>query len=500
MPGTARVDLDPSGLSLHVEPGAGLQDLLFSHGVEFPCGGGGRCRGCRVRVLEGTLPASPQDRALLGAAELDAGWRLACQARVTGNLRLHLAQWETRILGDHRPFPFEPQEGIGAAVDLGTTTLVAQLVDLTTGQVLATRSALNEQARYGGDIMSRIGFAMRDGSGALTSIVRAQVGGLIREMLPAAGPRLRQVVLAGNTAMHHLFCGIGVEPLAHHPFQPLEEGLQTFTGDELGWEFPAAPQVRCLPCLAGFVGGDLLAGLLATGIHQRPGLELLIDLGTNGELLLGNRERILCTSTAAGPAFEGARISMGMRASTGAISEARIHEGELRCRVIGGEEPRGLCGSGLVDVVAAGLDLGWILPSGRLTRTVMPVAGTVSLHQCDVRELQLAKGAVAAGIRILARHWGAPVDAIERVHLAGAFGNYINPESARRIGLLGFPGGRVTPCGNSSLRGAKIALCGLGQDPGTHQPVRDLVEGISLNEDPHFQDAYVDEMAFPARV
>ena len=190
----------------------------------------------------------------------------------------------------------------------------------------------------------------------------------------------------------------------------------------------------------------------------------MLDLGTNGEIVLGDRTRILCTSTAAGPAFEGARISMGMRAATGAISEVHVEGGELHCHVIGGGAPRGICGSGLVDAAAAGLQLGWLAPSGRLAQgDSVTLAEPVSLTQKDIRELQLAKGAIAAGLRILLEQWGATESDLAQVYLAGAFGNYMNLSSAERIGLLHVPEERVVPAGNTALRGAKLALCGFSE-------------------------------------
>ena len=277
------------------------------------------------------------------------------------------------------------------AVDLGTTTLVAQLLDLRTGHVLAVRTALNAQAQHGADIMSRVDYAVAGGEQSrLTQVIRAQIGALIGHLLRAfgrCGEELRNVVVVGNTVMHHLFCGISVEPLAHHPFEPSQDGLQSFRAEELGWRF-GRPAVRFLPCLGGFVGSDILAGILATPLHHSEGLIGLVDLGTNGEIVIGNRERMLCASTAAGPAFEGARISMGMRAATGAISEVTVREGQLHCHVLGQGTPRGLCGSGLVDAVAAGLDLGWINPAGKLANgKPLLLCAPVELTQGDVREL-----------------------------------------------------------------------------------------------------------------
>jgi uncharacterized 2Fe-2S/4Fe-4S cluster protein (DUF4445 family) len=207
---------------------------------------------------------------------------------------------------------------------------------------------------------------------------------------------------------------------------------------------------------------------------------------------------LLCASTAAGPAFEGARISAGMRAATGAVAEATVEDGTIRVRVLGNAAPRGICGSGLVDAVAAGLDLGRIQPSGRLAGPgLLELAPGVALTQSDIREVQLAKGAIAAGIEILARQWGADVEAISKVYLAGAFGNYINRTSARRIGLLPFEPERVVPAGNTALLGAKIALFGLPSENGVFRDVRGKVQHVALNEDPRFQERFVDALSFP---
>ncbi len=497
-----QIELLPLGKFLSLPRGQRLQDVLFEAGVEFPCGGRGRCKGCRVKVLAGTAPITADDRKALTEAELTAGWRLTCRLRAESDLRLELAQWEAEILSDRTAFRFTPRDGLGVAFDLGTTTLVGQLLDLRIGQVLAVRTALNAQARYGADVMSRIDYATRGSGGdPLTRLIREQIGGMIGGLLDAVPGRageLRDVVMVGNTVMHHLFCGLSVEPLAHSPFQPVQDGLQVFNTAELGWALPGNPAVRFLPCLGGFVGSDILAGILARRLHEATVLVALMDLGTNGEIVLGNRDRLLCASTAAGPAFEGARIAMGMRAATGAISEVTVRDSQFRCHVIGGTEPRGICGSGLVDAVACALELDRIKPSGRLNGGAdLPLRPPVSLTQADIRELQLAKGAIAAGLRILARHWGASLQDITRVHLAGAFGNYINRQSARRIGLLQVPADRIEPAGNTALLGAKLALFGLPDDDGSYPTLRRQVTHVSLKEDAEFQDVYVNEMRFP---
>lgn len=510
--------LSPAGLELEVPAGTRLEDVLFSQGVEFPCGGRGRCKGCRVKVLKGVLETGAEEKYLLTSTELAEGWRLACRHPVAGDLELELAQWKMSVLGDQSTFDFTPRAGLGVAIDLGTTTIAAQLLDLQTGNVLAVSTALNAQARHGGDIMSRVGFALNGGQKKLERLIREQLGDMVARLLAAVSDSggdtrqrvqadrwvgraagrmkgLSRIVIVGNTVMHHLFSGLNIAPLAVHPFRPEHAGRFRFPLRDLGWNLPEQTVVEFLPCLGGFVGSDILAGIVATGLHESRELMALMDLGTNGEIVVGNRDRILCTATAAGPAFEGARISQGMRAATGAISEVRAEDGFLSCRVIGGGEPRGLCGSGLVDAVAAGLELDWIHPSGRMANNrVMPLAGNVSLLPADVRELQLAKGAIAAGLRILTKRLGAALDDITQLHLAGAFGNYINRASARRIGLLRVPLNHVTPAGNTALLGAKRALF---EDAAGWDAIARRVENAALNEDPAFQEIYAGEMRFP---
>jgi uncharacterized 2Fe-2S/4Fe-4S cluster protein (DUF4445 family) len=257
--------------------------------------------------------------------------------------------------------------------------------------------------------------------------------------------------------------------------------------------------VRFLPCLGSFVGSDLLAGILATKLHESDAPVALIDLGTNGEIVVGNREKILCASTAAGPAFEGARITMGMRAATGAISEVHVEAGQIRCHVLGNGKPRGICGSGLVDAIAVGLELGLVRPNGRLiTNGEWSLRPPVILTQSDIRELQLAKAAIAAGVRILVRQWGARMEDIARVCLAGAFGNYVRRASARRIGLIKFPPEKIQAVGNTALLGAKLALFGLDGHDGSFPELRRKIRHVPLNEDPQFQEIYANEMPFPA--
>ncbi|NMC83492.1 MAG: DUF4445 domain-containing protein [Armatimonadetes bacterium] len=500
---TFTIRLEPIGTVLTVTRGTPLRDVLFEQGVEFPCGGNGRCRGCRVRVLQGSASLNDTQRERLSLDEIANGWRLACQMEPDSDLVIELRQWDIPILANDAEFAFTPREGLGIAVDVGTTTLVAQLLDLSTGHVLGVRSALNPQAQHGADVMSRVELAVTtDGARLLTRLIRGEVGGMIRSLLdgtPAGVGNLRKVTVVGNTVMHHLFCGVDLEPLSHYPFEPVNDGEMVFSPGDLDWDIVQTASIHFLPCLGGFVGSDVLAGVMATGLAESRELVGLVDLGTNGEIVIGNRDRMLCASTAAGPAFEGARISTGMRASTGAIFSVQERDGEPFVHVIGDVPPIGICGSGLVDAVAAGLDLGRILPSGRLARGLeeFRLAPSVVLTQTDIRQLQLAKGAISAGIRILLAQWGAEPGDLTRLYLAGAFGNYINRASARRIGLLDYDPEIIVPMGNTALLGAKLALFSEDGDAAGYQNVRNRTEHVSLNTDPAFQDTYVEEMLFP---
>lgn len=495
-----KIELRPLGQTIEVERGASLRSALHPYGVEFPCGGDGRCAGCRVKVVRGVLPVTADEAWILTPEQLAEGWRLACRSTAESDAVLEIEQWEAVILADHSSFELTPRSGLGIAVDLGTTTVVAQLLDLRSGTVLGVRTGLNPHTVYGSDVMSRVQIAGAPGQRiALAEELRRAVGGLVSKLLESAAPApaVDRVVMAGNTVMHHLFCAIDVEPLSHSPFETTEGGLRVFSARELGWDLRGDPPVGFLPCLGGFVGSDILCGVLATRMHERDEVIVLVDLGTNGEIVAGNRRRMLCASTAAGPAFEGGRIGMGMRAATGAISEVAFEDGRFRCRVVGNASPRGICGSGLVDAVAAGLELGLVQPSGRLTQgRPLELVAPVTLSQNDVRQLQLAKAAIAAGIRILGRRFGGDAWEGAPVYLAGAFGNYVNRKSACRIGLVRAPVERIESAGNTALLGAKMAL--FAPDPGEDfGQIRSRIEHVALAADPEFQKTFVDEMAFP---
>ncbi len=502
-----RIRLHPSGDEVEVALGSALRDVLFAFGVEFPCAGRGSCRRCRVEVLTGNLPPSEDETQLLSAAELQAGWRLACRGRVEGPLTISVEQHAAPILADHSHFAFEPQEGFGVAVDVGTTTLVAQLVELASGRILASHTALNPQGTRGSDVMSRLDYAASETTRReLSSLIQAEVGKLVVDCVATAELQrdaLTHVVLVGNTAMHHLFSGLALETLARAPFEPTDTGPQEFRARDLGWDVGGDVAVRFLPCFGGFVGSDILAGVLATRMHESSALSALIDLGTNGEIVIGNRERLLCASTAAGPAFEAGGIEQGMRATRGAIDQVSVGgdtPDALRCHIVGGGRAKGICGSGLVDAVAAGLETGRIEPSGRLAgegRKRLDLVDSVHLTQSDIRQLQLAKGAIAAGIRILLERLGKSEHDLQHLFLAGAFGNYVDHTSAERIGLIPAYAANCDAIGNSALLGAKLALFSTRSADFEFADLRQRVEHIALASSQEFHEIFIEQTRFP---
>lgn len=418
----------------------------------------------------------------------------------------------------------------GAAFDIGTTTLAASLVHLPTGAMSGVRACLNPQAAVGADVLSRIGAAgAPDGMEALRAQVMGAVNALLDELVAEAGVSrmdVYQLTFAGNTAMEHLLCGIDPASLGQAPFVPVLRDALDEEAEALG--APVHPEARAyvFPVIAGFVGGDIVAGLLATDPTATPEPTLFLDIGTNGEIVLAAGGRLWAASTAAGPAFEGARISAGMPAAEGAIEAISLVDGSLHCQVIGGGAPLGLCGSGLTDAVACLLDVGAIDASGRLlsadeapasmaapiraalreaghgeravTLTSAGAHGEINLTQRDIRELQLAKAAIRAGIDALLQHAGIAPGALSEVRLAGGFGCYLNPASALRIGLFppGIPVARVRSLGNTALSGARMALrCRAARSRAAALARQTL--HVELAAQPDFDTAYALAMAFP---
>ena len=377
------------------------------------------------------------------------------------------------------------------------STIAGYLIHVNEKRVAVADGARNPQAQFGGDVISRADYALQNGVDALSRCARSAIDEMLGRMCAKAGvsrQRVFAVSLAGNTAMHHLFLGIAPDSLVKAPYNPtLSQPLALRAGE---WGIDANPEARLfvLPVIGGFVGADTVACLLSGDWLRREKLTLMIDIGTNGELVLGNRHRRVACSTAAGPAFEGAKITCGMRGADGAIDHAWLQDGALRWHVIGEGPARGICGSGLVDLVAALLESGEMDGTGRLAAGGRVDIGDTGIYltQKDVREVQLAKAAMAAGLRLMAERMGVGLEDI----IAGAFGNYIDPDSACAIGLIP-PGLRrkIRPVGNAAGAGAKLALTDANAWAEAETLAR-TTEFLELATLPEFQDEFVEQLNF----
>jgi uncharacterized 2Fe-2S/4Fe-4S cluster protein (DUF4445 family) len=495
MSGKYTVRLDPPGKTLKASSGTPVMDLLPEFGVEFPCGGRGTCLNCKVRIMNGEMETTAEYKALLKQKGLGPEWRLACQSFINQNVTLEVFPSCDLILADNTPFTFTPSDGYGIAIDLGTTTLVLQLVDLSTGHVTDAATAVNKQSPYGADIMSRISYALRPaGLTKLSRLIRAQLWQIIQGMIARHGNVPRKIVLVGNTVMYHLFSGTDVGSLSHFPFTPREGAKKFFRATELDWELPYLTEIVFMPVVGGFIGSDVVAGIMATGMDTSDDLIAFIDLGTNGEIAVGNRDRILAASTAAGPAFEGMQISQGMRAVTGAVSSV-FHDGnKMGIHVIGNATPRGICGSGLIDAVAVLKAKGKISESGQLLSRQADIAITrsIKLTQKDIYEFVLAKAAIASGIHILLTLLKKSHRDVKKVFIAGGFGHFISVNHAVEVGLLEFPEEKIVKAGNTALIGAKMLLFGKGN---AEAEILGKTQQIPLESQPEFQDVFIQKMS-----
>ncbi len=448
----------------------------------------------------------------------------------------------------------------GLALDIGTTTVVGALVDLNSGAVVAVKSALNAQAPYGADVISRISHTMlhADGLATLQTRIVATINALLDELLAQSGiarENVYECVAVGNATMLHLLLGIDPELISVAPFIPALLESVTLPARDLTPPHPSPPnplsplllseqergegaraargsgvrlhphaRLSTLPHLGAYVGADIVAGVLATGLarDRDEKIRLLIDVGTNGEIVLGSSKRTCATAAPAGPAFEGAQIKCGMRASDGAIEGMEIRDSEIRLQVIGNAKPIGICGSGLVDIVAELLNAGLVDASGRMLKPeearargiaeqliarlvedaergvrAFSLAENIVLTQPDIRALQFAKGAIAAGVQVLLQDMGIAANDLHEVLLAGSFGSYINPASARRIGLVPWIDvKRIVAVGNSAGEGAKIALLSFRERAAANR-IPEFVEYVELSGRAEFNDVFTQALSFP---
>jgi len=392
----------------------------------------------------------------------------------------------------------------GLALDLGTTTVVAELVDLISGRILDTAAGLNAQAAYGADVVSRLtaAFGRPDKAAELRRVLLESLNGLIAGLCGRNGVEAGEVyetVVAGNTAMNHLFLGLPVDTLAVAPYFAAFSVLPPVPATDAGLAISSAGRVTIAPNIKSFVGGDISAGLAAIDAAHHPGSFLFVDLGTNGELVLKRGDRFTAASTAAGPAFEGMTISCGMLAFPGAVFKAADRDdGHPAVETVGGEAPRGVCGTGLIDLLALALRRGRVTPQGRIVDAskVLPFADGLALTQKDVREVQLAAAAVKSGIQVLLEAEGITSAELDDIYVAGAFGAYLDLGNAMALGLLP----RVDPrklrfVGNSSLAGARAMLLS-NAERARGEALVGRIGHESLARGPAFQARFVDALEF----
>lgn len=419
----------------------------------------------------------------------------------------------------------------GVAFDIGTTTVVGSLIDLNSSRILATFSAGNPQRTFGADVISRITYASQESNGlqVLNEKIIEGINQIVKQLVESAGinyKHIYEMTMVGNTTMQHLFIGVDPTYLAQAPYIPAVQRPLELETRELGIRINPNGRIHVLPNIAGYVGSDTVGVILASHLEKSEKVILAVDIGTNGEVVLGSRDRLLACSTAAGPAFEGAQIKFGMRAADGAIERVKI-DGSVEVKTIGNAPAVGICGSGLIDAVAELLKAGVIDPSGRIvspaelpqlpeylrSRIVEGEHGydfvlatedegglnePVTLTQKDVRELQLAKGAIHAGIKILSKELQVSVDEIAEVLLAGAFGSYIDKESALRIGLLpALPAEKVRSVGNAAGVGSQMALVSREQRERAAK-IAGQVEYIELSTRVDFQEEFMMAINFPS--
>ena len=489
----------------------------LSAGLAMPCGGHGRCGGCKARITGDVFLPGDQEKQFLSESELLGGIRLCCYAEAFGDCEVFLPDsgaMSVQIQGRMPNYLLNPlfEGNYGIAADIGTTTVIVALFSLKDGKMLKVRHAKNAQSAFGADVISRIGYANEHGVTQVKEAITRQLDTLINELCSDAKIELKEIsgaVITGNTTMLHFLTGLDPEGIAHAPFTP----RSLFGGFMGASEIGLFLQCRVfLPrAVSAYIGADIVCGALACSLPSGK-KTLFIDIGTNGEMLLTISGKILSCSTAAGPAFEGAGISCGMIALPGAIDRIQTDGAVFKISTIGGKEPVGICGSGLIDALAFMFKSGIIDDSGRIQLTGHPFEHLVSegergrlfklygekivLTQQDVRQLQLTKAAIAAGIDTLLFESKMKIQDIDETIIAGGFGSFINFQNAEAIGL--FPEGllgRMTSAGNTALSGASLMLLSK-ETVNQSKRIFEHTQELLLSQNSFFKERYIERMMF----
>lgn len=499
-----------AGRIFEVSEGTRLRDVFHMANVSaipFPCGGRGTCGKCKVQVMGACSPISPDEAKYLNGQERQENIRLACYAAVMGDLQINLPEEERLDIQETGILPQwsrkTPYPGWAVAVDLGTTTIASSLC--RAGIVHETASLPNPQSKFGADVMTRIEKSLTGLRDAMQHAVCETVSALITQLLHRRGllpEDLPRIAVTGNTAMLYLLTGEDAGCLSHAPFHAtqlfgLEQSASCVFPD-----FPHALLYLC-PAASAFVGGDMICAALASEMTDKEDTVLLADIGTNGEMALWSDGRLLCCSTAAGPVFEGAGIQFGMRGGAGAIDHVRVENGELIPHIIGNIPAKGICGSGVIDTVAALLDTGHLDETGSLETKdaysgipAVKLTSSVWITQQDIRKVQLAKSAVSAGIRTLLAFAGKQPEEVQTLFVAGGFGSHIDSLRAAAIDLIPKElAEKLITIGNAALSGAVLTV----SDQNWQKKAELIAKNartIDLAANPVFAEFYVDGMLF----
>lgn len=517
------IDFEPLGRRGTANPGQTLLEAAQTAGVGLAsvCGGVGTCEECRLRLVNGRLtPPTLIEQAVLSREDLAAGFRLACQAEPLGDVKLDIppesltTAQRLQVEGQETDFILNPAitstDAYGFAVDIGTTKLAAYLLHLETGKTVARIGAMNPQVAYGEDVISRIAYTahVKNGARTLQTILVETLNNLLAGMCSEAHvspSHVLDAVLVGNTVMHHLFAGLPVEQLGHAPFAPATTRALTIPAQELGLKLASGTNIYLPPVVAGYVGADHISMLLATGVWRSPHNCIALDIGTNTEIGLVTNSHVTCCSCASGPAFEGAHIHEGMRAAPGAIERIRWLDGRFLWQSIENLPPVGICGSGILDGIAAIQDGKLIKPSGVLQAgidskiVVVPSAQTgvnrdLVITRRDIHEIQLAKSAIRSGVEVLIEKAGLTYDDLDEFIVAGAFGTYLDLRSAVRTGMFPLlPMNRFHQVGNAAGVGAKQMLLSVVKRQEAEQ-LASQIGYIELTGQPSFTPLFMQHL------
>ena len=556
MHNTCSILVLPDNRELIVPENAYLHEALDRHGISLTayCDGMGLCGKCivQIKLADGCCPpVTDADEKFLTEEEIRNGFRLACKWHVICNAeiiipaksRVNHLNILTKDTGESPldlSADFSADKPYGLAFDIGTTTVVGSIVDYRTGQTLGVSSYLNNQQKYGADVISRINHSLSEiGLEELNSELISTINNIIEDVLIESNVspnKIAEIVFTGNTVMLHSLHKESMENMSHLPFEPSYTRSKNIRAVEIGIKIDPETKLYSFPVISGFVGGDTVSCMLATDMDESENIQLIIDIGTNGEVALGSKNGWTTTSAPAGPAFEGARISAGMRGANGAIEHVQITDNKMIIDVIGQQTPVGICGTGLIDIAAELLNRGILDVTGRINDLDELPAGTpdwlskriidqdgqnsfvlfdpetdsyikndvspqkLYITQRDLRELQLAKAAVATACDILLKHENVILEDVCCVLLAGAFGNYLRPANARRIGLIpNVPMDKIHFIGNAASTGAKRVLVSQKERKRVEN-IAGKSEHVELAADPDFQMAYAEQMFYPDAV